>query len=164
MSHIHINYIIDNAVNDNKYNTTKSKSTTVHQLKKLIKPIFDILKRRNKKTYRSVPQPDYFMDDSTEIEDNLANELLENEIFEEIDSCEEFAAVSVYNNGQTQILPVHRGQRSIPVHFARTEAGTFFWTSVIRPDCDIDSQGDQNAICNFQLPELQVPVFRWAQA
>lgn len=154
----------DNVANDNRFNAKKAKSP-MHQLKRIIKPIFTLLKRAPSNTYKKSPQPEYFVDEyESEIDDNIANELLENEIFEEIDCCEEFAAVSVYNNGHMDIVPVFRGQRYIPVHFARTEAGTFFWTSMVAPDCDINSQGDKNAITNYQQPELQVPAYRWAQA
>ncbi|KAJ8927075.1 hypothetical protein NQ314_020502 [Rhamnusium bicolor] len=121
------------------------------------------MKKNNKNTYRKNPQPSYFVDEN-EINDNIANEILENELFEEIDGCDDFAAVPVYDNGEMAILPVFRGQKYIPVHFARTEAGTFFWTSVSGPDADIACHGDKNAICKYQTPELQVPCDRWAQA
>lgn len=144
----------DNTTNDNRFNAKKAR-TAMHQLKKIISTIL----KKPKNTYRKTPQPEY-----DEVDDNIANELLENEIFEEIDSCEEFAAVQVYNNGHLDIVPIFRGQRYIPVHFARTEAGTFFWTSMVGPDCDLNLQGDKNAITNYQQPELQVPAYRWAQA
>ncbi|KAJ8977227.1 hypothetical protein NQ317_003220 [Molorchus minor] len=148
----------NNSINDNKVNDKKAKSA-IHQIKKLIKCV---IKKGNKNTYKKNPQPSYFQED--EITDNIANEILENEIFEEIDACDDFAAVPVYENGRMDFLPVARGQRYIPVHFARTEAGTFFWTSITGPDTDIASHGDKNAICNYQTPELQVPCDRWAQA
>ncbi|KAJ8916791.1 hypothetical protein NQ315_005796 [Exocentrus adspersus] len=149
----------NNSINDNKVNDKKAKST-IHNIKQLIKCI---LKKNSKNTYKKNPQPSYFTDED-EINDNIANEILENEIFEEIDTCEEFSAVPVYDNGEMNILPVSRGQRYIPVHFARTEAGTFFWTSLSGPDADIASIGDKNAICNYQTAELQSPCDRWAQA
>lgn len=150
--------LINNSINDNKVNDRKSKSA-IHQIKKLIKCV---LKKNNKVSYVNVPQPCYF--DDAEVNDNIANEILENEIFEDIDKCDEFAAVPVYINGEMDILPVRRGQRYIPVHFARTDAGTFFWTSVTGPDSDIAYEGDKNAICSYQTPELQTPCDRWAQA
>ncbi|XP_050298425.1 enhancer of split malpha protein-like [Anthonomus grandis grandis] len=154
-------YIVssNNSINDNKVNAKKVARTPMYQIKKLLKCV---LKKHEKSTYKKNPQPNYFMDE--EIEDNFANEILENQIFEEIDTCEESAAVSVYNGSSKEVLPVVRGQRYIPVHFARTEAGTFFWTSVTAPDSDVIKYGDENAICNYQTPELQVPADRWAQA
>lgn len=149
----------NNSINDNKVNAKKVARSPLYQVKKLIKCF---LKKNPKNSYKKNPQPTYFLDD--EIEDNIANEILENEIFEEIDSCEEFAGVPVYNGSSVEILPVVRGQRYVPVHFARTEAGTFFWTAMTSPDSDIVKCGDHNAICNYQTPELQVPADRWAQA
>lgn len=153
--------LINNSINDNKVNDKKMKSSPIHQIKKLIKCV---LKKNNKvSSYVKTQQPNYFFDD-IEISDNLANEILENEIFEEIDQCDDFAAVPVYENGAMSIHQVTRGQRYVPVHFARTEAGTFFWTSISGPDSDISYHGDKNAICNYQTPELQTPCDRWAQA
>lgn len=155
--------VSNNSINENKFNAKRAKSK-IHQIKRLIKPLLALIKRAPLNTYKKAPQPEYFDEHQSEIDDNLANELLENEIFEEIDECEEFSAISVYNNGHMDIVPVFRGQRYIPVHFARTEAGTFFWTSMVGPDCDLNCQGDKNAITNYQRPELQVPACRWAQA
>jgi hypothetical protein len=154
-----MNFNNDNTTNDNRLNAKKARSP-MHQIKRIIRPIFALLKKSPSNTYKKSPQPEY----ESEIDDNIANELLENEIFEEIDCCEETSAVSVYSNGHMDIVPVFQGQRYIPVHFARTEAGTFFWTSMVGPDCDINSQGDNNAITYYQRPELQVPACRWAQA
>lgn len=155
----------NNSINENNLNAKKARSTK-HQLKQLLKPILAAIKRNNKKsTYKKNAQPEFYNDEcDSEIDDNLANELLEARIFGEIDSCDEFAAVPVYNNGTMDIIPVFRGQNYIPVHFAKTEAGTFFWTSMVGADADISCQGDKNAITNNQMPELQVPCDRWAQA
>lgn len=157
-------YVIssNNSVNENSLNAKKARST-MHQIKRLLKSL--LVKRSSKRTAECGKQvccgdADYL----TEIEDNLANELLEARIFEEIDDCDEFAAVPVYNQGRMDIVPVYSGQKYIPVHFARTDAGTFFWTSVSSADSDISCLGDKNAITRRQLPELQVPCDRWAQA
>lgn len=177
----------NNSINENNLNAKKARSAS-HQIKKIIKPLLAFLKK-NKNTYKKSPQPDYFKEDEeqykddsygcnfngdvscynedescSEVDDNLANELLEHEICQEIDTCEYSAAVPVYRNGHMDIIPVFRGQKYIPVHFAKTEAGTFFWTSMVGPDCDISPCGDKNATSQCQLPELQVASFRWAQA
>lgn len=152
---------INNTINDNKVNDKKMKSSPIHQIKKLIKCV---LKKNNKiSSYEKASHTNYIFDD-VEISDNLANEILENEIFEEIDQCDDLAAVPVYDNGAMSIHHVTRRQRFIPVHFARTDAGTFFWTTMSGPDSDIIYHGDKNAICNYQTPELQTPCDRWAQA
>lgn len=150
----------NNSINDNKLNAKKAKST-IHQLKQLLKPIFALIKNKKKNTYRRNVQPEEY---ESEIDQNNANELLESQIFEEIDNCDDFAAVPVYDDGHMDLLEVFRGQRYIPVHFARTEAGTFFWTSIIGADCDVSPYGDKNSYTSHQTPELQVPSDRWAQA
>lgn len=151
----------NNTINDNKLNAKKARSTA-HQIKQLLRPILALLKSHKKNTYKKSVQPDEF---ESEIEQNTANELLEARIFEEIDVCDDFsAAVPVYNEGHMDLLQVFRGQRYIPVHFARTEAGTFFWTSIVGPDCDISRSGDENPITHHQIPEIQVGCDRWAQA
>lgn len=155
----------NNSINDNMVNAKKARSTS-HQLKRLLKPIFALMKKNKKNTYKKSPQPEYFNDEyESEIDQNIANELLEARIFEEIDNCDyDSAAVPVYRNGTMDIVPVFRGQKYIPVHFAKTEAGTFFWTSMVCPDSDIATYGDKNAYTQHQLPTLQVPCDRWAQA
>lgn len=152
----------NNSINENKYNMKKSRSTT-HQIKELLKPVLSLLKKNKSKknSYIKQQQPEYFID---EAEQNNANEILENRIFEEIDSCDEFAAVPVYTNGRMEILPVMKEHHYIPVHFARTEAGTFFWTTVSSADSDIICAGDKNAYSEYQTPQIQVPCDRWAQA
>lgn len=154
----------NNSINENNLNAKKARSTK-HQLKQLLKPLIAVIKKNKKNSYKKNAQPEFYNDEcGSEIEDNFANELLEARIFEEIDSCDEFSAVPVYNNGTMDIVPVFRGQNYIPVHFAKTEAGTFFWTSMMGADSDISCHGDKNPITEHQRPELQVPCDRWAQA
>lgn len=145
----------DNNVNDNKMNARKS-----HQIKQLLKPLFNLLKKSKTSTYKKSPQPDFYQ---SEIEDNLANEILENTILEEIETCPEFSGVPVYEDGLMNIVPIFRGEKYIPVHFAKTEAGTFFWTSMVGADYDIAYDGG-DCITEKQVPELQVRCDRWAQA
>lgn len=156
-------YIVssNNSINENSINAKKARST-MHQIKQLLK---SLIKKTKRSSYKKQVQHEYFVDEyETEIDENLANELLEARLFEEIDDCDEFAAVPVYSQGRMDVVPVCRGQRYIPVHFARTEAGTFFWTSMSGADSDISYLGDKNAITKHQQPELQVPCDRWAQA
>lgn len=158
---INNDYLIasNNSVNENSLNAKKARST-LHQIKRILKS----LTRRNKKTSSEHVRGDWEDLYHAEIDDNLANELLEARIFEEIDRCDQLAAVPIYNNDTMEVIPITRGQKYIPVHFARTEAGTFFWTSISNADSDISSLGDKNAITKRQLPQLQVPCDRWAQA
>lgn len=152
----------NNSINDNLYNAKKARSVT-HQIKQILKPVLSLLKKNKSKkhTYRKQAQPEFYID---ECDQNAANEILENRIFEEIDCCQDYSAVPVYSSGEMEILPVIREHKYIPVHFARTDAGTFFWTSVSPADSDISCAGDKNAYSGYQTPELQVPSDRWAQA
>ncbi|KAB0793129.1 hypothetical protein PPYR_12749 [Photinus pyralis] len=147
----------NNSINDNKINAKKARSTT-HQIKQLLRPLLDLLKTHKRNTYKKTVQPE---ECDCEMDQNAANELLESRIFEEVDSCDDLAAVPVYSEGRMDLLQVFRGQRYIPVHFARTEAGTFFWTSIVGADGDIC---DKNSITTHQTPEMQVACDRWAQA
>ncbi|GLV34814.1 ocho [Carabus blaptoides fortunei] len=154
----------NNSINDNMYNTKKARSK-IHKIKQLLKPVFAVLKRNSaKNTYRKTAQPEYYIDEEYENEQNLANEILEQRIFEEIDVCPDFAGVPVYSNGYMDVVPVSQGQQYIPVHFAKTDAGTFFWTSVSAADSDICYSSEKYATSEYQTPESQVPCDRWAQA
>lgn len=154
----------NNSINDNKYNAKKARST-IHQLKQLLRPLLALVKKTSRKnTYKKSPQPSFYIEENNENDQNAANELLEQRIFEEIDSCDEYSAVPVYNSNGMDIVPVVRGQHYIPVHFARTEAGTFFWTSFSSADSDICYASDKYAVSENQVPECQVPCDRWAQA
>lgn len=152
----------NNSINDNKHNARKARSK-IHQIKQLLKPLLAFVKK-NKNSYKKSPQPSYFIDETSENDQNLANELLEQRIFEEIDSCPEFSGVPVYTSeGNMDVVPVIRGHHYIPVHFAKTEAGTFFWTSMSAADSDICYASDKFAT-EHQVPECQVPCDRWGQA
>lgn len=152
----------NNSINDNMYNARKARST-IHQIKQLLKPVLRLIKKNKtkKNTYKKQVQPEYFID---ECDQNQANELLEERIFQEIDCCQDYSAVPVYHDGRMDILPVIKEHKYIPVHFAKTEAGTFFWTSISAADSDISCVGDKNATTFYQQPEIQVPCDRWAQA
>lgn len=178
-------YIIasNNSINDNKYNAQKMAKTPSHKLRRMLKPILRMLRQKtakpaaatikksdddysaeydNQKNF-SIESAYQHNNCSSECDDNSANEELESRIFSEIDQCSSDAAVYVYNsNDEYELQSVERDQKYVPVHFARTEAGTFFWTTIQRPvDCDLV----QPTYCTsaFQQPELQYGD-RWVQA
>lgn len=173
MSAYYNDYIIasHNSINENKYNSEKLAKSPSYKIKKILKPILRILRKKNKnssissagssnnttKTQQSSLdcfeyQPDFW---SSEIEDNLANEELEARILDDIAHCEDDAAIYVYNNDECELQAVERHQTFVPVHFARTEAGTFFWTTMQRT---VDYEEPS---CCYNLPHSGD---RWVQA
>lgn len=157
-------YIIasNNSINENKYNAEKLAKSPSYRIKKILKPILRILrqksssskKQQKSKQYQQEQQQysmensqnsQYYYSDeyqqqndfwSSEIDENFANEELESRILNEITQCEDDAAIYVYNDDECELQAVHREQTFIPVHFARTEAGTFFWTTMTKPVAD----------------------------
>lgn len=172
MSALYNEYIIasNNSINDNKYNTEKMAKSTSYKIKRILKPILRMLRQKSKKQKTecvydnqknaSVESCDDFW--ASEIDDNSANEELESRIFREIDQCQDNAAVYVYENDDFEIQPVQRDQRFVPVHFARTEAGTFFWTTMQKP-ADYDLVQPTYCCSEYQQPQLQFGD-RWVQA
>lgn len=66
----------------------------------------------------------------SETSDNDANEDLEQRLIEDIQNSPTDAAIFIFNeDGSTKLQQIDRQKFYIPVHFARTNAGTFFWTS-----------------------------------
>lgn len=172
MSALYNEYIIasNNSINDNKYNTEKMAKSSSYKIKRILKPILRMLRQKSKKQKTelvydnqknaSVESCDDFW--ASEIDDNSANEELESRIFREIDQCQDNAAVYVYENDDFEIQPVQRDQRFVPVHFARTEAGTFFWTTMQKP-ADYDLVQPTYCCSAYQQPQLQFGD-RWVQA
>ncbi|GAB0099484.1 enhancer of split malpha protein [Sergentomyia squamirostris] len=154
----------NNSINDNMYNAKKAKSAA-HRVKKILKPLLKLMSqsRKQKQLGKSCNSHDFDFWSPHPCDDNSANEELEARIFEEIAQCADDAAVYVYNpeDGECHVKPVHREEKFVPVHFARTEAGTFFWTTLNKEvDCDLI----QPTYCcsHYQQPQLQYD--RWVQA
>lgn len=179
MSALYNDYIIasNNSINDNKFNDAKLAKSPSYKIKKILKPILRMLRQKNTKK-QSSSKTNSSMDSSSsfrhneyeqqdfwscEIDENAANEALESRILHEIEQCKEDAAVYVYNdNDECELKPVYADQKFVPVHFARTEAGTFFWTTMQKP---VDYELVQPTYCcsGYQIPQLQYGD-RWVQA
>ncbi|XP_058461433.1 enhancer of split malpha protein-like [Malaya genurostris] len=160
----------NNSINENKYNNEKLlKSSPVYKLKKILKPIAALLKskkaaKQQLQDFQSfqhyyAPEQDFSADCEY---DNSANERLESQLLAEIAECHANAAIFVYEDNQVQIQPVQPEEQYVPVHFARTEAGTFFWTTMAR-EADSDLIQPCHCFSDHQLPQQEF-CDRWAQA
>ncbi|EDV97553.1 enhancer of split m4 protein [Drosophila grimshawi] len=107
-------------------------------LKKLVKPLLRLIKKKQliRKTLDEVQSQNEINSsledmrkDSVASCDNMANEQLEQRLINDLRQCPNNAAIIVQQSEQQLIVPVHPDQTFIPVHFARTSSGTFFWTS-----------------------------------
>lgn len=147
-----------NSINENIYNAQKQQKSSKYRLRKIFKPILKMLLQKKKKSdkqhiCRCKNNSSY--DYSTEISDNDSNETLETRIIDEIRESKENSAIYVYGDEHDYLVQVDRQQTYVPVHFARTETGTFFWTS-------FNNQG----YCHQEnLPHLNIHRSdRWIQA
>ncbi|XP_049875778.1 enhancer of split malpha protein-like [Pectinophora gossypiella] len=150
-------YIIatNNSMNENKYNSEKMKNSG---LKALLRPLMKMIKKTTKRV------PAKTCDTCYEDEQNSSNESLERKIYAEMETCQPGAAFLVYNEDSTyDLVPVTRDNFYVPVHFARTDAGTFFWTTVSKPEADFAAA---HCYTECQTAEQQHPIFhdRWVQA
>lgn len=167
----------NNSINDNKYNAQKVSKSTSYKIKKMLKPLLRLLKNSNKnqKKLHSFDEDSghsdccsYITEDccsnysTNEMNDNSANEVLEAKLMNEINNCMDNAAIYVYGeNNSCNLTPVFQQQTFVPVHFARNEYGTFFWTSMQRPaDCDLV---EPHCFSDHQVPQMQFGD-RWVQA
>lgn len=175
-------YIIssNNSINENTHNSEKLKRSSSYRLKKMLKPFINLIKHSgNRKTATTKLtttktvckcksnsyEDDSIYDYTEEIDENQFNESLEHQIIDEIRHCEENSAIYVFDNeDKCQLTPIFNDDIYVPVHFARTQAGTFFWTTMQRSvDCDLVEP--ENCSSNSQLPQLQHHGYdRWVQA
>lgn len=180
-------YIIssNNSINENTLNDQKFKRSPSYRLKKMLKKFLG--KQNSNKalgttkltTTRTVckcknisyeSEEEQFYDDDfiynydSEIDNNQFNEELETRIIDEIKQCDENSAIYVYDEEDNcNLQPVYTDEVYVPVHFARTQEGTFFWTTTQNIDSDlIDSK---HCTSEHQSPSQQYESYdRWVQA
>lgn len=184
-------YIIssNNSINENTINDQKFKRSPSYRLKKLLKPLINIIKQssNNEKSLGTTKltttktvckcrnysydyedeqmyNDEYIYNYSHEIDNNQFNEELETRIIDEIKHCDENSAIYVYDEEEhLQLQPMNSEEVYIPVHFARTEGGTFFWTTTQRYDDDLIES--DKCTSDRQLPQQQMNSYdRWVQA
>uniref|UniRef100_A0A182K333 Enhancer of split malpha protein n=1 Tax=Anopheles christyi TaxID=43041 RepID=A0A182K333_9DIPT len=164
----------NNSINENRYNSEKlAKSSAVYRLKKILKPLVTLLKSKSKtqsvkSTSAQVDQRRSiisYIDDFDCDYDNSANERLEAALVAELEQCHATdAAILVLEDQQLRLQPVLPEELYVPVHFARTEAGTFFWTAM--PAREVDEDLIQPAHCYSEEKQYAQQAYadRWAQA
>jgi Enhancer of split M4 family len=180
-------YIIssNNSINENTLNDQKFKRSPSYRLKKFIKFLMGkndenkslgttkltttktVCKCNSNYSYSDEEEQyedDYIYNYTAEIDSNQFNEELESRIIDEIQQCDDGSAIYVYDDEDNcNLTPMYSDEVYVPVHFARTQEGTFFWTTTQRTDSDlIDSK---NCTSERQFPAQQCDVFdRWVQA
>lgn len=144
-----------NSINENIYNTQKQQKSPKYRLRKIFKPLLKMLLQKKKKVCDCKKSAFDSYDYSSEMSDNASNETLETRIFDEVRDCKEDSAIYIYGNEEDYLMKVDRQQTFVPVHFARTETGTFFWTTF----------NNQGYCYQENLPQQNFHRFdRWVQA
>ncbi|XP_064554523.1 enhancer of split malpha protein [Drosophila montana] len=141
----------------NNDNNNNNKMKNSYSIKQVLKTFF---KKQQKQQQQKHHRQNSL--ESLESVDNLRNAEVEEVYYAEID--ENAANEKLAQLVQEQELDTEE-DIYVPVRFARTEAGTFFWTTNLQPVASVDADLLQPAYCysSQQHPFMQYQD-RWAQA
>ncbi|XP_044007993.1 enhancer of split malpha protein-like [Aphidius gifuensis] len=170
-----ISHVIEyeNELNDNLYNLKMSidnnnnniiinnnnnkKVSNARRMRKMLKPLLRYLKKKSSKlskiNQKSKQQKFEIFTEEVDNQNNC-NEALEQRLITDLENADEGAAITVCLDGQMIVVPVVPGHLYVPVHFAHTQAGDFYWTHITPTDNDICYK--ELAFSQHQLPEMQV--------
>ncbi|EDW85373.1 uncharacterized protein Dwil_GK19004 [Drosophila willistoni] len=115
----------------------KSKVSPSRRVKNILKPlinhIFKLTESNQPKRSSYIPSErkeaefEWLSNDM----DNMANEQLEKRLIDEIRQCAKEDAIIIYNEFDSgELHTMGTDDFYVPVHFASTNTGTFFWTSL----------------------------------
>ncbi|ALC46746.1 m4 [Drosophila busckii] len=138
-------------------NNNNNKMKTSYSIKQVLKTFF---KKQQKQQQQHKRQHSL---ESLESVDNLRNAEVEEVYYAEID--ENAANEKLAQLAQEQEDFNAEEDIYVPVRFARTQAGTFFWTTNLQPVASVDADLLQPAYCySSQQPAYMQYQDRWAQA
>lgn len=123
----------------NNAKTSNCKVAPSRRLKNLLKPllkrIFSAKSSVNEKrnSYQPSEEEESAFDWLHNELDNYANEALENTLLEEVQRSNEGDAIIVFDDcGKQCMTLVDKDHFYVPVRFASSDNGTFYWTSIQR--------------------------------
>ncbi|KAH8246858.1 hypothetical protein KR032_002411 [Drosophila birchii] len=127
--------------------TTNNKMKTSYSIKQVLRTLF----KKQQKQQRQKPQGSL---ESLESVDNLRNAQVEEAFYAEIDENAANEKLAQLAHSQEFEQKEEEEDVYVPVRFARTTAGTFFWTTNLQPVASVEP-----ALCySMQFQD------RWAQA
>ncbi|XP_017038106.1 enhancer of split malpha protein [Drosophila kikkawai] len=130
--------------------TTNNKMKTSYSIKQVLRTLF----KKQQKQQRQQPQGSL---ESLESVDNLRNAQVEEAYYAEIDenaANEKLVQLAHSQEFEQDSVEEEEEDVYVPVRFARTTAGTFFWTTNLQPVASVEP-----ALCySMQFQD------RWAQA
>ncbi|EDW34005.1 GL21817 [Drosophila persimilis] len=132
-------------------NNSNNKMKTSYSIKQVLKTLF---KKQQKQQQQQHPHRHSL--ESLESNDNLRNAQVEEAYYAEIDenAANEKLAQMAHSQEIEMIEEDQEEDIYVPVRFARTQAGTFFWTTNLQPVASVEP-----AFCySMQFQD------RWAQA